>query len=64
MPLHQRRIQFLKAKNASNEKNKEWIERLRTLAEVAELEKITTDELGTHVFTESVDQTMTKLALE
>ena len=64
MPHHQRRIQFLKAKKASNERNGEWIERLLTLTEVAELENITADELGIHVFTESVDQTMTKLALE
>ena len=49
---------------ASNEKKGEWIEQLQTLVEVAEFDNITVDELGTHVFTESVDQTMTKLALE
>ena len=58
------RIQFMKAKKASNEKNGEWIEQLRILVEVAELENIAADELRIHVFTESVDQTMTKLALE
>ena len=51
-PLHPRRIQFMKAKRAPNEKHGEWIERLRTLAEVAELEHITVDELGIHVFIE------------
>ena len=64
MPNHQRHMQFLKAKKASNERNGEWIERLRTLLEVAEVENITADELGIHVFTESVDPTMTKLAVE
>ena len=54
MPLHQRRIQCMKAKKASNEKNDEWIERLRTLVEVAKLENNTADELGIHVFTEGV----------
>ena len=63
-PLHQRRIQFMKAKRAPNEKHGEWIERLRTLAEVAELENITVDELGIHVFIESADQTMSKLAID
>ena len=45
-------------------KDGEWIERLRTLVEVAELDDITADELGIHVFTESVDPSMTKLTLE
>ena len=64
MPLHHRRIQFMKARKAPNEKNGEWIERVRTLVEVVELNYITSDELGIHVFTESVDQTMSKLAIE
>ena len=64
MPHHQRHMQFLKAKKASNERNGEWIDRLRTLLEVAEVENITADELGIHVFTESGDPTMTKLALD
>ena len=51
MPHQQRHMQFLKAKKASNERNGEWIERLRTLLEVAEVENITADELGIHVFT-------------
>ena len=54
----------MKARKAPNEKNGEWIERLRTLVEVAELNNITSDELGIHVFTESADQTMSKLAIE
>ena len=63
-PLHQRIIQFMRAKRAPNEKHGEWIERLRTLTEVAELEHITVDELGIHVFIESADQTMSKLAID
>ena len=43
MPLHQRGIQFMKARKASNEKHGECIKCLRTLVEVAELEKITSD---------------------
>ena len=54
----------MKAKRAPNEKHGEWIERLRILAEVAELENITVDELGIHVFLESADQTMSKLAID
>ena len=54
----------MKAKRAPNEKHGEWIEHLRTLAEVAELEHITVDELGIHVFIESADQTMSKLAID
>ena len=64
MPLHQRRIQFMKARRAPNEKHGEWIKRLRTLAEVAELENITLDEFGIHIFMESADQTMSKLTLD
>ena len=63
-PLHQRGIQFMKAWKASNEKHDEWIKCLRTLVEVAELDNIASDELRIHVFTESDDQTMSKLAIE
>ena len=63
MPLHQRPIQFFKAKKAPNDRNRKWIERLWTLLEVAEVDKITGDELAIHVFMESVDHTMTKLVL-
>ena len=58
MPLHQRRIQFMKARTAPNEKNGKWIERLQTLVEGAELNNIASDELGIPVFTESVNQKM------
>ena len=54
----------MKARRAPNEKHGEWIARLRTLAEVAELEHITVNELGIHVFIESADQKMSKLAID
>ena len=34
------------------------------MVEVAELNNITSDELGIHVFTENVDQTMSKFVIE
>ena len=64
IPLYQRRIQFMKAKMPSNEKNGESIKWPQILVEVAESENITADELWIHVFTERVDQTMSKLAPE
>ena len=64
MPRHQCRIELLKAKKAGNEKNGQWIERLRILLDVAEVETMSADELGIHIFTESVNPTMTNLALD
>ena len=63
MPKHQRQMELLKARKAGNEKNCDWIERLHDLLEVAVVVTMTTDELGIHIFGESVDSTMNKLAL-
>ena len=64
LPRYQRSIELLKAKKSGNEKNGEWIERLHSLLDVAEVETMSGDEVGIHIFTESVDPTMTKLALD
>ena len=57
MPVHQRRIELLKARKAGNEMNGEWIERVHSLLKLAKVEKITPDELGIHIFIEIVDAT-------
>ena len=57
-------MDLLKAMKAGNERNIDWLERLHNILEVAEVESMTADELGIHIFAESVDSTMIKLALD
>ena len=64
MPKHHRHMDLLQAKKAGNERNIGWLERLHNILEVAEVETMTPDELCIHIFAESVDSTMTKLALD
>ena len=64
MPVHQSRIELLTARKAGNEKTSDWIERVHSLLKVAKVETMTLNEIGIHIFMESVDTNMTKLALE
>ena len=64
MPKHHHLMDILKAKKAGNERNINWLERLHNILEVAEVETMTQDELCTHIFAESIDSPMTKLALD
>ena len=64
VPKHQRWMELLKAKMAGRERNIDFLERVHKMIEVAEVESITPDELGIHIFAESVDPTMAKLELD
>ena len=64
MPKHQRRMELLKAKQAGNERNIYYLERIHKMLDVAEVETMTPDELGIQIFAERVYSTMTKLALD
>ena len=57
-------MELLKCKKAGNERIIDWLERLHSIFEVAQVETMTADELCIHIFAESVDSTMTKLAFD
>ena len=62
-PVHARRIQLLKVKKTSS--HSDFLQRLEKSMEVCEWEKMSKDEyLLIHIFAESADQTMSKLAME
>ena len=63
MPCHQRRLQLLKAKRNSN-KHSDFLYQLETLMSVAEFEEMSADEMVIHLFAETADAVMSKLALE
>ena len=63
MPCHQRRLQLLKAKRNSN-KHSDFLYQLETLMSVAEFEEMSADEMAIHLFVETGDAVMSKLALE
>ena len=62
MPVHQRRLQLLKAKR-NQTRHTEFIFQLEKLMSVAEFEKMTSDKMVLHLFAETADSTMSKLAL-
>ena len=49
-PKHQRRINLLKMKKHQNESNSDFLCRVRKNLEIAEIETITSEELGIHIF--------------
>ena len=63
-PEHQRRINLLKMKKHQNESSTDFLRRVRRNLEVAEIETMTTEELGMHIFIESTDQILGKLAID
>jgi hypothetical protein len=63
MPCHQRRLQLLKAKRNSN-KHSDFLYQLETLMSVAEFKEMSADEFIIHLFAETADSTMSKIALE
>ena len=63
MPCHQRRLQLLKAKRNSN-KHSNFLYQLETLMSVAEFSAMSADEMVIHLFAETADVVMSKLALE
>ena len=63
MPVHQRRIQLMKAKR-SQTRHTEFIFTLEKLMSVAEFETMTKDQFILHLFAETADATMSKLALD
>ena len=63
MPCHQPRLQLMKAKRNSN-KHSDFLYQLETLMSVAEFEKMSADEFIIHLFVETADATLAKLALE
>ena len=63
MPVHQRRLQLLKARR-NQTRHTEFIFQLEKLMSVAEFDKMTPDEMIIHLFAETADSTMSKIALE
>ena len=63
-PKHQRRINLLKMKKHQNESSTAFLRRVRRNLEVAEIETMTAEELGMHIFFESTDQILGKLAID
>lgn len=63
MPCHQRRLQLLEAKRNS-EKHSDFLFKLESLMSVAELKNMTEDDMIMHLFAETANTTMSKLALE
>ena len=55
---------MLKMKKHQNESNTAFIRRVRRNLEVAEIETMTAEELGMHIFIESTDQMLGKLAID
>jgi hypothetical protein len=63
MPVHQRRIQLMKAKR-NQARHTEFIFTLEKLISVAEFEDMTKEQMVIHLFAETADSTMSKLALD
>ena len=63
-PKHQRRINLLKMKKHQNETSTDFLRRVRRNLEVAEVSSMTTEELGMHIFIESSNQIIAKLAID
>ena len=63
-PKHQRRINLLKMKKHQNESSRDFLRRVRRNLEVAEIGTMTAEELGMHIFIESTDQILGKLAID
>ena len=63
-PKHQRRINLLKMKKHQNESNTAFLRRVRRNLEVAEIETMTSEELGMHIFIEQTDQILGKHAID
>ena len=63
-PKHQRRINLLKMKKQQTESNTDFLRRVRRNLEVAEIKTMTEEELGMHIFIESSDQILGKLAID
>ena len=63
-PKHQRRINLLKMRKQQNESSTEFLRRVRRNLEVAEIKTMTEEELGMHIFIESSDQIIGKLAID
>ena len=63
-PKHQRRINLLKMRKHQNESSTEFLRRVRRNLEVAEIETMTPAELGMHIFIESSNQIIEKLAID
>ena len=63
-PKHQRRKNLLKMKKPQNESSTDFLRRVRRNLEVAEIGTMTAEELGMHIFIESTDQILGKLAID
>ena len=63
MPVHQRRLQLLKAKR-NQTRHTEFIFQLEKLMSVAEFDKMSSDEMVIHLFAETANSTMSKIGLE
>lgn len=63
MPKHHRELQLLKAKGGC-EKHSDFLHALENLMSVAEFKTMTSDEMIIHLFTETADNTMSRLSLK
>ena len=61
-PVHARRIQYLKVKKTSS--HSDFLQKLERTMEFCEWEKMSKDQFLIHIFAESVDQTMSNIAME
>ena len=64
IPCHQRQNNLLKAKKGGSERCNDFMDKLDKLISVAEMNDMTEDEWGIHLFAEAADQQMTKVARE
>ena len=63
-PKQQRRINLMKMKKFQNESSTEFLRRIRKNLEVAEVSSMSSEELGMHIFIESSDQVIAKIAMD
>ena len=63
-PKHQRRINLMKMKKFQNESSTEFLRRIRKNLEVAEVSSMSSEEFGMHIFIESSDQIIAKIAMD
>ena len=64
MPRHQRRINPLNAKKGGGKRHSDFLDKLDKLVSVAELEEMTKEDWGIHLFAENSDQQMAREAME
>ena len=63
-PLHARRIQLLKSALKKTGSHSDHLQKLEKNMEICDWESMTKDEFLIHLFAESADMTMSKIAME